>query len=201
MNIHKLYHTPGALEQLEYLLTNINAYDIGGYTEELEHINYIYSTYRFGSYDERKQIANIISPPLPSNDINFDKIIHGLTQANKILTYSYERSKAALEKSKDQLTNIQLELDTCLQELTLEIATLTTKVNDMEPDYERYQFIKEFESISKQLQNIYDWPDTTSLTDAIYEDPHKAIDLLGANPGAHYTVLRRTRNLIAHAIV
>ena len=201
MNIHKLYQTPGALEQLEYLLANINAYDIGGYTEELEHINYIYSTYRFGSYDERKQIANIISPPLPSNDINFDKIIHGLTQANKILAYSYERSKVALEKSKDQLTKIQTELDTCRQELTLEIATLTTKINDMEPDYERYQCIKEFESISKQIQRIYDWPDTSSLADAIYEDPHKAIDLLGTNPGAHYTVLRRTRNLIAHAIV
>lgn len=192
MNTHKLYHTPGALERLEQLLININNYKYNSYVQELERINQIYYAYRFGLYTDKQRVANMISPPLPETSEleivkdQLNKVKNELSQVKLLLS----STQSTLEQTKNKLSKVEYELDNNKKELDL-----------MKPDYDRYQFIKEFEILNKRLQDIYDWHDATSLSNAIYDDPDKAIDLLGNNPAAHYTVMRRTRNLIAHAII
>lgn len=188
MNLTHLAKIPGVYKQLQFLLTNINILGatIESYINELKYINRVYYIHRFGSYDERKQLAEMLSP---SDDIN-DHI--------ESLTYMHEIELAELKALHTDLFQSSAITE---QRLVDQVIDLTDKVEKMEPDYERYQLIKRFESIYSKLLDLYDQTNAIDLADALQMNPSKAMPILGKDPINTYHSMRKTRNLLAHAMI
>lgn len=214
MDFTQLTKIPNVYKQLECLLINVNILGttIKGYVNELHYINQIYYTHRFGSYDERKQLASLLSPPLPpskprSNSTwsessgttdDQSESINYLQDQIDSLTFTHEIEVAELKEinNKQYHSNIIEQ-----QHLVDEVLDLTDKVEQMEPDYKRYQYIKNFESIYNKLLILYEQDNAIDLSNALYADPNKATDLLGDDPVQEYHAMRKTRNLIAHCLI
>lgn len=214
MDFTQLTKIPDIYNQLECLLINVNVLGttIKGYINELRYINQIYHTHRFGSYDERKQLASILSPPLPPNKPRSDSTwsessgatdnqsesIDCLQEQIDSLTFTHEIEIAELKEiNKEQYQSNIIEQ----QHLVDQVLDLTDKIEQMEDDYKRYQYIKNFESIYNKLLILYGQDNAIDLANALYDDPEKAIELLGDDPVQEYHAMRKTRNLIAHCLI
>lgn len=195
MDLTYLSKIPGVYKQLKCLLVNINIIDttIEGYVNELKYINHIYYVHRYGSYEEKKQLTDMLSPPLPpsspSSDIN-DHI--------ESLTYMHEIELAELKSINTELFQSSAITE---QHLIDQVLDLTDKVEEMDPDYQRYQLIKKFESIYNKLLDLYAQTNAIDLAIALQANPSKAIPILGKDPINEYHSMRKTRNLLAHVMI
>jgi hypothetical protein len=200
MNLTHLAKIPGVYKQLQFLLTNINILGatIESYINELKYINRVYYIHRFGSYDERKQLAEMLSPPLPSNNSESESSSDDINDHIESLTYMHEIELAELKALHTDLFQSSAITE---QRLVDQVIDLTDKVEKMEPDYERYQLIKRFESIYSKLLDLYDQTNAIDLADALQMNPSKAMHILGKDPINTYHSMRKTRNLLAHAMI
>lgn len=201
MGIMPLIKVPAISKQVEQLLISINtvANTLDSWLDELKDINRMYMVSRFGTYDDRKRLAQMISPPLPPDDS--DSWSDSSDEDNdqiKTLIYQHELEVAELRARNTELyqTNVITE-----QRLVDQVLDLTIKVDEMEPDYQRYQCIKEFEVVSQKLMDLYGEGNPTELASAIMTNPSPAKTVLGDDAINKYHSLRKTRNLLAHAMI
>ncbi|GMF65802.1 unnamed protein product [Phytophthora lilii] len=109
---------------------------------------------------------------------------------DKVVGYRrLKRSEASLKKQVVELTESNQSLRDEVDELS-----------SMRDDYDRYQTIKYFERVHKELCEAYNVKQPLDLAKAMRTAPAKGIKVLGPYPWKHYHELRMKRNAAAHAI-